>query len=344
MTPPPPVDLRSDTLTRPTPAMRHAMAEAAVGDDVFGEDPTVNALQERVAALFGHEAALFVPSGTMANQIALQTWCRHGDDVVAGQGAHVWFYEAGAAAALAGVQVSLVGDGLLTPEDLLAAIKPDNHQTAPTTLAWVENTHNRSGGRILPLATLQRLHQTTQAHGLRLHMDGARLFNAIVATQTDPAAWGASVDALSICLSKGLGCPVGSVLVGSRAWIWRAHRARKMLGGAMRQAGILAAAGLYALEHHVERLAEDHRRARAFASEAAHLPAVTLRLEDVQTNIVAFGIDPARMSADDFVARAAQRGLLGYAIAPTRVRLVFHLDIDDDSLQRAVDITRELLA
>lgn len=344
MTALPPVDLRSDTLTRPTPAMRQAMLEAEVGDDVFGEDPTVNALQERVAALFGREAALFVPSGTMANQIALKTWCRPGDDVVAGEGSHVWYYEAGAAGALSGVQISLVGDGLLTAAQLQAALKPDNHQYAPTTLAWVENTHNRSGGRILPLAQLQEVQQLCRQRGVHLHMDGARLLNAAVATQIAPAAWGGAVDALSICLSKGLGCPVGSVLVGDRDWIWRAHRFRKMLGGAMRQAGILAAAGLYALEHHVERLAEDHRRAQAFAEAAAALPAVTLGLDTVQTNIVAFAIDPARMSADTFVAQAAARGLLSYAIGPQRVRLVFHLEIDDDGLQRAVDLTRALLS
>jgi len=337
------IDLRSDTVTLPTPAMREAIAAARVGDDVFGEDPTVVELQERAAALFGHEAALFVPSGTMANQLALLSWCQRGDDVIAGQGAHAWCYETGAAAAVSGVQFTLMDGALFSAEQVAEAIKPDNHHLCPTRLVMVENTHNRAGGRVFPLAQLQAISALCRDRGLGLHMDGARVFNALVAHGLSPAAVGGTVDSLSFCLSKGLGCPVGSVLVGSRAWIWRAHRFRKMLGGGMRQIGFLAAAGLHALDHHIERLADDHRRARRFAQALSGLQGVVIDLATVETNIVIFDLADAVMDAATFQARAAESGLLCYAIGPQRVRVVFHLGVDDGGTDRAAEVVGHVL-
>jgi threonine aldolase len=333
---PAPVDLRSDTVTRPGAAMRAAMAAADVGDDVFREDPTVTALEARVAALVGHEAGLFVPSGTMGNQIAILAHTRPGDEVVVGAGAHSAASESGGAAALAGVQCVFAGtEGHFGPDELLAVVheeEPFGH-TAPTRLVMLENTHNRAGGVVLPVAQMRAVRDVCASRGLALHLDGARLFNAAVAAGEPASAWGALADSVSVCLSKGLGAPVGSVLCGSRAFVRRAHRFRKMMGGGMRQAGILAAAGVYALDHHVERLADDHRRARRLAEGLARLRGVRLDPARVQTNIVIFepvSLEPGRLCA--LVADEVRALPFG----PGRVRLVTHLDVDDDGIERAL--------
>lgn len=340
------IDLRSDTVTRPGPAMRLAMAQAEVGDDVFGDDPTVERLQAAAAERFGKEAALFVPSGTMANQIALLCWCRPADHVITPRGAHVVHYELGAGAALAGVQFTELGrDGRYDDLDALVdAIQPPDSHGPPTRLVTLESSHNLCGGRIVPIEHLRQVRAVCDAHGLPLHLDGARIFNAIVAAGQDPLELGACVDSLGFCLSKGLGAPVGSLLLGSRAFIQKARRFRKMLGGAMRQVGILAAAGLYALEHQVERLADDHARARALAEGLGALDGV--RVAPVETNIVLFELDPecAAVDARTFVARCAEQGLLCYATSPRQVRWVTHLDLPEDAAERALGIAACVLS
>ena len=337
------IDLRSDTVTRPVPAMREAMAHAEVGDDVFGEDPTVNALQERVAVLLGKEAALFVPSGSMANQIAIKVHTHPGDDVLIGEGAHNYLYESGAGGAISGVQFTVLGKGgLFTAADVEGAVKADNHHFSPTRLLCVENTHNRGGGRVWPPTQLRDVAEAARGRNLRVHLDGARLLNAVAATRVQASSLAASFDSASICLSKGLGAPVGSLLAGSREFIHQAHRFRKMLGGGMRQAGILAAAGLYALENHVERLAYDHQHAKLIADRLRDIPGV--HLDPPETNIVIFDLDPMLPAGGQLVTAARERGLLILAIAPRRVRLVTHLDASKADCVRAADILHELLA
>jgi threonine aldolase len=329
-----PIDLRSDTVTRPTAAMREAMAAAEVGDDVYGEDPTVNRLQERAAALLGKQAALYVPSGTMANQIALLCHCERGDDVLTGEGSHVVLYESGAGSAWAGVGFTIVGSGgVFDAGQMTAAIKPSEYHSPRTRLVALENTHNRGGGRIFPQADVEAIAEAAHARGLVVHLDGARIWNASVATGTPAAGLAAPADTVSACFSKGLGAPVGSVLAGSSALITRARRFRKMLGGGMRQAGVLAAAALHALDHHVERLAEDHVHARQLADGLSRLPG--LICAPVQTNIVLCDL-PGR-AADVFQAAAAARGVLFSAIGPHRVRLVTHLGVASADVAHALE-------
>ncbi|MSP60527.1 MAG: low-specificity L-threonine aldolase [Myxococcales bacterium] len=339
------IDLRSDTVTRPTAAMREAMARAEVGDDVFGDDPTVNALQEAAAARLGKEAALYVPSGTAANQIALLTHCRPGDDVLIGDGAHQMCLESGGGGALAGVQYSVIGKGgFFTAAEVVAAIKPDNAHYPPTRLCSVENTHNSSGGRVWQGDQVRAIAEVARARGIALHLDGARLFNAEVASGIPAAQIAAPFDTISFCLSKGLGAPVGSLLVGSRDTLVRAHRYRKMLGGGMRQAGIIAAAGLYALTHHIGRLAEDHENARRFAVAVAGAPHVLIDPATVETNIVLLELAAsAPLDAEELVRRARERGLLLVTMGRRRVRAVTHLDVDRDACERAAAILVELL-
>ena len=333
------VDLRSDTVTKPTHAMREAMIKAEVGDDVYGEDPTVNALQEYAAQLLEKESALFVPSGSMANQIALMAYTRPGDDVIIGHGAHNYLYESGAGGAISHVQFTIVGqNGLFSVEDASKEFKPDNHHFAPTRLVCIENTHNRGGGKIFPLDEVKRLRAFCRAQQIPLHMDGARLFNAAISASLPAKAWASEVDSLSICLSKGLGAPVGSLLVGSHDFIWRCHRYRKMLGGAMRQAGIIAAAGLYALQHNLERLSEDHRRARRLAEGLAQEPGIAL-LEAPPSNIVIFDL---KTDAFVYAAEAKREGILLNAIGAQRVRLVTHLDVDDAGIEKAITVLTRL--
>jgi threonine aldolase len=337
------IDLRSDTVTRPTAGMREAMARAEVGDDVFGEDPTVRALEERVAALLGKEAALFTPSGTAANQIGLLIHCRPGDDVILGEGAHQMAFEAGAGGAIAGVQFSVAGrGGLFEAADVRACHRSRDTHFPPTALVSVENTHNRAGGRIWPLAQLRAVTEEARSLGLRLHLDGARLLNAVVASGTPAADWAASFDTVTQCFSKGLGAPVGSAIAGTREHVRLARRYRKMLGGGMRQAGVLAAAALYALEHHVDRLAEDHQNARRIAAtlgRAAHGRV----LEPVDTNMVMLDLLEGAPTAAEAVAAAKARGLLVLSVAPRRIRIVTHLDVDRAACERGASLLLDVV-
>ncbi|HKO53197.1 MAG TPA: low-specificity L-threonine aldolase [Polyangiaceae bacterium] len=334
-------DLRSDTLTKPSLAMRAAMASAEVGDDVYGEDPTVLRLETQVARLLGKESALFVPSGTMANQIALLVHTRRGDEVVVGEGTHCMHFEGGAAAAWAGVQFAVVGrGGLFSAEDALGAIRPVAEHLPQSTLIVVENTHNLSGGRVFPQAESERLAEAARTRGLALHMDGARLWNAAVATGMTPAALAAPFDTLSVCFSKGLGAPVGSAFVGSQEQVRQARRFRKMLGGAMRQSGILAAAALHALEHNRERLAQDHAAARGFAARLQGIAGV--ELAPPETNIVLLKLPGA--DASKIAQCAAERGVLIHAMGPSLLRAVTHLDISEQETLEAAKLLAEILA
>ncbi len=328
------VDLRSDTVTRPGPAMRRAMAEAEVGDDVFGDDPSVNRLQERVAALLGYEAALFFPSGTQSNLAALMSHCQRGDEYLVGQEAHTYRYEAGGGAVLGSIQPQPIAnrpDGTLDLEAVEAAIKPDDPHFARTRLLALENTIT---GRVLPADYTARATALARRRGLATHLDGARLFNAAVKQGAPARELCRGFDSVSVCLSKGLGAPAGTVLAGSREFIARALRARKILGGGMRQAGVLAAAGLYALEHHVERLAEDHAHAERLAQGLAAIANVAV--EPPQTNMVFARVLPDRAAA---LAEHLRRD--GVLVLPgARLRLVTHLDVDAAGVERALDSFR----
>jgi len=335
------IDLRSDTVTRPTPEMRAAMANAPVGDDVFGEDPSINRLQEYVAALAGKEAALFVPTGTMANLLGVLAQTAPGDAVLLHRDAHPFQYESGNLAAVAGVMaIPLPGDyGILNPEDVRNAIDPGtDHHRAPTTLVSLENTTNRGGGAIYPLETVCRISELAQNHGLRVHCDGARIFNAIVEIGASLADYARFVDTLSFCFSKGLGAPAGSIVIGDKKTIARAHRFRKMLGGGMRQAGILAAAAQFALENHIDRLREDHRRARIFRHTLERHPQVQFPLPS-PTNILYLEVANAYLVSE----RLREKGILVLPVSPNRIRIVFHLDIDDAKLERSIDGFTEVL-
>ena len=327
------IDLRSDTVTRPSPAMRAAMASAEVGDDQFGEDPTVNRLQDRVAELLGKEAALWLPTGTMANQVALRVLTRPGDDVVVARESHAMWHETGAAAANAGVQFTEVGTGgTFTLADFTGARKPRGHLLyPPTTLVEIEDTHNRAGGVVFPPHEAAAICAAARTHDVATYLDGARLFNAAVAGDRRPDQLAAPFDLVSIALSKGLGAPAGSVLAGSRDVIGEAVRYRRMSGGAMRQVGILAAAGLYALD----RLAEDHANAGRIARRLAESPLVVLDPAAVRTNILVFHLAPEGPDAATVVARAGQLGVLVFAFGPRTVRAVTHLDVTDAQCDRA---------
>lgn len=325
------IDLRSDTVTRPTEEMRRAMAAADVGDDVYGEDPTARRLEERAAELLGQERALFVPSGTMGNQVALMLHCRPGDEVIVGEDAHCKLYESGAAGALAGVQLSVAGTGgTFTVEEMEACVHPaDSLHTPRTRLVAIENTHNRAGGRVWPPAQVEAICARARELGLATHLDGARVWNAAVALGRPAAELAAPFDTVMACFSKGLGAPVGSVLAGSAAAIREARRIRKMLGGGMRQVGVLCAAALYALEHHLTRLAEDHENARRLADRLADIEGIAV--QSPSTNIVNFEVADAHA----FVARAREFGVLLNATSPRTIRAVTHLDVDADAIERA---------
>jgi len=334
------IDIRSDTVTLPSPAMRQAMAAAPVGDDQYGEDASVNRLQERLAELLGKEAALFVPSGTMANQIALKILTHPGDDVVVGDEAHIVWHESGAAAANSGVQFTVVGQGgLFTAADLRAAYKPPGHIVfPPTTLVAIENTHNRGGGVVFPQAEAVAICETARELGLASYLDGARLFNAAAASGHSLAELAAPFDFVSVALSKGLGCPVGSLIAGRYAGIVRARRARRMFGGAMRQSGILAAAGLYALDNNFSRLVDDHANARLLAERLAGLRGVRLDLATVESNIVIFRMEESAPDAATIVARAEEAGVRVSAFGERTVRAVTHLDVSREQCRRAADL------
>ena len=335
-----PIDLRSDTVTRPTPGMRAAMAAAEVGDDQFGEDPTINRLQERVAALLGKETALWLPTGTMANQVALRTLTRPGDDVIVPQESHIAWHETGGAAANAGVQLTAIGSrGSFSPQELREAIKPAGHPMyPPTTLMTVENTHNRAGGVVIPAAGGRALAAVAVEHGVATYLDGARLWNAASAEGVGVGDLASPFDLVSVALSKGLGAPGGSLLAGRGETIARAVRYRRMAGGAMRQVGIFGAAGEYALDHHLERLADDHANARLIADVLATSPAVELDPASVRTNIIVFRLAPAAPDAATVVARAREAGVLVVAFGPRSLRAVTHLDVSRDACVAAARI------
>jgi len=339
-----PIDLRSDTVTLPSPAMRAAMAAAPVGDDQYGEDPSMNRLQERTAALLGKEAALWLPSGTMANQVALRVLTRPGDDVIVSRESHAVWHETGGAAANAGVQFTDVGArGVFTVAEFLAARKPRGHVIyPPTTLVEIENTHNRSGGVIFPQDEAEGICAAAREHGIATYLDGARLWNTAVASGQPVAKLAAPFDLAAVALSKGLGAPGGTLLAGPRELVDRAVRHRRMLGGAMRQAGIFAAAGLYAFDHNIERLAEDHANARRFAQRLVASPRVVLDLATVQTNIIVFGLAADAPDAATVVARARERGVLVFAFGARTVRAVTHLDVSREQCERAGEILVEI--
>ncbi len=334
------IDLRSDTVTQPTPAMRRAMAEAPVGDDVYGEDPSARLLEERVAELLGKEAALFVPSGTMANQVALQLHCRPGEEAIIGENSHVFLYECGAAAAFGGVTLVPVGTGgLFDAAQMEAAIKEDHYYLAPSRLVWVENTHNVAGGRVFPQDQIVALADRARARGLSLHLDGARIWNAGIATGLPLDVLAAPFDTVSACFSKGLGAPVGSVIAGPRELIEvRARRIRRMFGGAMRQVGLLCAAAHHALDHHLGRLATDHENAALLAHGLADVPGITCDASAVETNIVNFDVADVAGGASAFVTRARAAGVLVGAIDEQRVRAVTHLDVSRAAVLEAVEL------
>jgi threonine aldolase len=339
-----PIDLRSDTVTRPSAAMRAAMAAAPVGNDEYGEDPTMNRLQERTAALLGKEAALWLPSGTMANQVALRVLTRPGDDVTVSRESHAVWHETGGSAANAGVQFTEIGDrGVFSVEEFLAARKPRGHPLhPPTTLVEIENTHNRMGGVIFPQAEAARVCASAREHGIATYLDGARLWNAAVASGRPVAELAAPFDLVAVALSKGLGAPGGSLLAGSGEVVARAVRYRRMFGGAMRQIGILGAAGLYALDHNDERLAEDHANARRIAERLAASPRIALDLDSVQTNIIVFRLTDGAPDAPTVVARARVRGVLIFNIGPRTIRAVTHLDVSRKECDEAAEILAEI--
>lgn len=333
------IDLRSDTVTQPSEPMRAAMARAPVGDDQYGEDPSVNALQERVASLLGKEAAIFLPSGTMANQVGLKLLTRPGDDVLVGDGSHVVWHESGAAAANSGVQFTVIGTGgLFGAADVRASCKPRGHIIfPPTTTVVVENTHNRGGGVVWPQDEVEAVCAAARELALGCYLDGARLFNAAVASGRSLAALARPFDVVSVALSKGLGCPVGSLIAGGKEAMERAVRARRMFGGAMRQSGILAAAGLYALDHNIDRLAEDHANARIIAEAVAGTKAV-MDLATVQSNIVIFHLPAPLPDAAELVRRAQAAGVLMSAFAARTVRATTHLDVTAAQCRRAGEV------
>ncbi|MBX3361235.1 MAG: DegT/DnrJ/EryC1/StrS family aminotransferase [Phycisphaeraceae bacterium] len=335
-----PIDMRSDTVTRPTRAMRQAMADADVGDDVLGDDPTVIKLQERIAAMMGKEAAVFVPSGTMANQTAIRAHCESGDEVICHENGHIIHYETGSPAALSGVMVKGLSGrhGLFTAHDVEAAFRPRSHHFSWSKLVIVENTNNRGGGTIWPLAQAEAVANKAHELGLRAHLDGARIWNASVATGIPVGTWARSFDTISCCFSKGLGAPVGSAVAGSKELITRVHRFRKMFGGTMRQSGILAAAALHALDHHVDRLADDHAAAKKLADALAHTPGISVDMEAVQTNMVFFDVDPSLGTAAQFCDRLKAAGLWVLASGPQRIRSVLHLDVAKPDVDRAISI------
>ncbi|MDQ6651029.1 MAG: aminotransferase class I/II-fold pyridoxal phosphate-dependent enzyme [Actinomycetota bacterium] len=337
------VDLRSDTLTKPSAGMLAAMSAltpADVGDDVYGEDPTVNALEARVAALFGHEAALFVPSGTMGNQLCLRLLVPPAEELICDADAHIVTYEGGGAAQHGAIQTrTLVAPrGLLDPAAVAAQLRPAGFGTVPTRAVAVEQTHNRGGGAVYPLATLVALRAAVDAAGVALHCDGARIWNAAVASGTPLSTYGGLFDTLSVCLSKGLGAPVGSLVVGSAALVAEARVLRRRLGGGMRQAGVLAAAGAYALARNLDRLAEDHARAARLAGMLADAAAHVVDPAHVQTNIVPLDLTSTGCTAIELAARTRAEGVLISVVGPDRARLVTHLDVDDAGIERAGDV------
>ncbi|MBT6179332.1 MAG: low-specificity L-threonine aldolase [Deltaproteobacteria bacterium] len=334
------VDLRSDTVTRPTAAMKQAIVDAPLGDDVFGDDPTVVALQEKAAELLGKEAALFVPTGTMANQVCIRAHTEPGDEIICSADSHIYLYEGAGFAALSGVSVACVqGEaGILSADGVRAAVRAEGSLShyPVTSLVCLENTANRGGGSTYRMETILEIAEVAKEKKLKLHLDGARMFNAVVASGISAKEMVAPFDSISFCLSKGLGCPVGSLIVGSQAFIDRCHRFRKMFGGGMRQAGVLAAAGLYALENHIERMADDHRRARALAEAIGAIEGIEVSLESVKTNMVYIDISGTGHDAATVVDKLNAQEVALTAVSEHKLRAVTHLDVDDAGIHQAV--------
>ena len=336
------IDFRSDTVTRPTPAMREAMMKAKVGDDVFGEDPSINELEQMASAMFGMESALFCPSGTMTNQIAIKCHTQPGDEVICDENSHVYQYEGGGIAFNSGASVKLLPGNLgrITAEQVRNAIQPDDPHRPHSSLVCLENTSNRGGGSCYDFEEIKKIKMVCTQNNLAFHLDGARLWNALVAKNETAKQYGEVFDSISICLSKSLGCPVGSLLVGKKDLIKKARRVRKTFGGGMRQAGFLAAAGIYALQHHIERLAEDHAHAKKIAGAIAKKGFTKLVLP-VETNIIIFELNDS-IPAPEFVAKLNEYNIIGYAISPTRIRLVLHLDISEEMTQTTIKVFDQL--
>lgn len=339
------IDLRSDTVTRPSPAMREAMARADVGDDVFGEDPTVNRLQADVASLLGKEAALFVPSGTMGNQLSIKSHTSAGDEVICERGAHVFNYETAGAAFLSSVQLHVIDGerGVMQAEQIRRAIRPQLYYMPRTRLICLENTHNRAGGTIYPLEVIQEIRALADETGLRMHLDGARLWNACAATGIAPAEYAKFFDSVSVCLSKGLGAPVGSLVVGSKSFVDTARHFRKIFGGGMRQAGVLAAAGLYALKNNRDRLGEDHAKATWLAHELATIPGFGIDLATVQTNIIIIDVQNTGRQPEEILSALKTRGVLLSAGNYMGLRAVTHLDVSRAEVEQAATVIREVM-
>jgi threonine aldolase len=339
------IDLRSDTVTQPTADMRRAMFAAAGGDDVFAEDPTINALQEKAARLLDKEDTVFVASGTMANQLSIKAHTQPGDEVIIEAGAHAMNFEGGAGAVLSGVQFFGVpgSRGIIDAAQVEAAIRVDDVHFPVSRLIVIENTHNRGGGSVFPLGKIQQIRELATRRGLRMHMDGARLWNACVATGISPAAYAAPFDSVSVCLSKGLGCPVGSLVLGSKDFIKRVRRFRKMVGGGWRQAGFLAAAGIYALDHHIDRLQEDHRKALKLAQGLAKIKNVVINPAEVETNILFFDVSRVERTAQEVAAAAKAKGVLLHPTAKTRIRCVTHLDVSFEDIDRALGVVEAVM-
>jgi threonine aldolase len=336
------IDFRSDTVTKPTPAMQEAMQKAGLGDDVFGEDPTINELEAKTAAMFGMEAALFCPSGTMTNQIGIKMHTQPGDEVICDFLSHVYQYEGGGIAFNAGASVRLLtGDrGRITAQQVLEAINPDDVHKPHSSLVVLENTSNRGGGSCYELAEIEAIKKVCTESNLKLHLDGARLFNALVYKNQTAKDYGRLFDSISICLSKGLGCPVGSVLIGTKEDIKKARRIRKVFGGGMRQAGMLAAAGVYALDHHIERLAQDHAHAKQIEAALLSHPLVEAVIP-VETNIIIFQLKPA-VTAAEMVEKLKAKGILCFSTGKQTIRFVTHLDVSEEMVARTVEILKTI--
>lgn len=341
-----PVDLRSDTVTKPSPGMRKAIAEAVVGDDVFRDDPTVIELEHLAAEMTGQEAGLFVPSGSMGNEIAIMAHTKRGDEAIVEAESHIYLYEAGGPAVLSGVQLAtLKGNrGVLTAEQVEAAIRWDDPHEPVTRLVCLENTNNHAGGVVYPIEIMREIRGLARSRGLGVHLDGARIFNAAIASGIDASEYCSLCDSTMFCLSKGLGAPIGSMLVGSGEFIKRAHRSRKLLGGGMRQVGIIAAAGIYALKNNIERLADDNARARRLGESVADVPGLEVDLETVQTNILVVDVGGSGLAVDEVILRLEKEGVLVLPFGGTTIRAVTHLDIDDADIDRTIEVFNKVFA
>jgi len=333
-------DLRSDTVTKPSKEMRKAIASAEVGDDVLGDDPTVIRLEKMVSEILGKEGALYVPSGTMGNQVCLKSLTSPGDEVILEVNSHIYNYEVGAASAISGLQLHpLRGErGILKAEQIKDEIRPDNIHHPPTSLIIIENTHNRAGGTIYPLEEIKKIHTVAKEHNVKMHLDGARLWNASVATGIPMKEYARYFDSVSVCLSKGLGAPIGSVVSGSAEFIKKARKNRKMFGGGMRQVGIIAAAGIYAIENNFDRLAEDHKNARILAEGLVKIKGIYIDMESVQTNMVILEIKEKGKDSNWLVEKLKENGILSLPFGKTRMRLVTHLDVNKDDILRTIEV------